>query len=86
MNINYVILFGKTYPTREITLPSTDGTITIGTEKLNEDLFTRKKGKYAPYASYKAKVIDESIAFFVPESVLMNTSDVELVDFVLSSW
>ena len=77
---NYVRLHGVKYSTREITLPEY-GTVTISTEKLSDNLFTEA----GDYISNEAKTIDEDIFFFVPEDILLGSSDEELIHFVSSN-
>jgi hypothetical protein len=54
----------KTYCIRDITFPF--GERTVGTEKLNDALMTDDGG----YVSEEAKLIDESIFYFVEENNL----------------
>ena len=78
--MNYVKLNEVEYPTRNIILPGY-GWVTVSTEELNDELFTEA----GDYVSDAARVVDEEIFFFVPEDILMNASDFDLSEFVLSS-
>ncbi len=78
--MTYVELRGTKYPTRDINLPEY-GWVTVSTEKLNDDLFTEA----GDYVSNAAKVLDEDLFFFVPENILINASDKDLSEFILSS-
>ena len=70
---------GKEYPARKILL-NIEGyanPLTISVESLNDELMTED----GEYASSKAKEIDETIYFYVPDDKIM-LADEELMQYV----
>lgn len=76
--VNCILFEGITYPVRYVAIEGSKSELMISTEDLEAVLINEDGG----YSSPEARLIDEQMFFYVPESIAADCIDEEVVEFV----
>ncbi len=79
--MDYIVFDKVYYPVRELWINGYKKIVKISSEELN-DVLLDSAGNYK---SNEARMIDEQIFFFVPESMIVNYGDEEIKQYIYRS-
>lgn len=79
--MDYIVFDKEYYPVRELWINGYKKIVKISSEELN-DVLLDSAGNYK---SNEARMIDEQIFFFVPESMIVNYGDEEIKQYIYRS-
>lgn len=76
--LDYIIFAENMYPARKVAIGGYGSELMISTEDLEAVLINEDGG----YSSPEARLIDEQMFFYVPESIAADCIDEEVAEFV----
>lgn len=76
--LDFIVFAENKYPTRKVAIEGYGSALMISTEDIEAVLINEDGG----YTSPEARLIDEQMFFYVPESIALDCSDEEVAEFV----